>query len=278
MRYRIEHTTRYDYADEVFVEPQTIRLSPRSDPAQRLVSHALVVEPGPAGMSRHLDAEGNSVCEIWFSGQTRRLEIALTSEVETLRANPYDYISPFDQPLGLPFRYRHEASALAFYRRGPIAPRVAAFAEAIAKSAGGTALEFLTALNHRLHDEWKVEPRWRGLPWGATRTLDTRRGACRDLSMLFVAASRALGLAARFVSGYHEGDPEQSESHLHAWAEVYIPGGGWRGFDPTGGLAVADRHVAVAAARLPRDAAPVSGSFRGFGPVRMVADVRIDRL
>lgn len=278
MRYRIEHTTRYDYATEVFVEPQTIRLSPRSDPSQRLVSHALVVEPGPAGMSRHLDAEGNSVCEIWFSGQTARLELVVTSEVETLRSNPYDYISPFDQPLALPFRYRHETTALALYRRGPVAPVVRAFAQAIANESGRTTHEFLIALNHRLHSEWQVQPRWRGLPWSPTHTLRAKRGACRDLAMLFVAASRAMGLAARFVSGYHEGDPEQSEVHLHAWAEVYMPGGGWRAYDPTGGLAVADRHVAVAAARNPRDAAPISGSIRGIGPVKMAADVRIDRL
>lgn len=90
-------------------------------------------------------------------------------------------------------------------------------------------------------------------------------GACRDLSVLFLAACRHVGLPARFVSGYHEGPPERGERELHAWAETYLPGGGWRGFDPSLGLAVADRHVAVAAAPDPRGAAPVAGTFRGPG-------------
>jgi transglutaminase-like putative cysteine protease len=85
------------------------------------------------------------------------------------------------------------------------------------------------------------------------------------VSVLFMDACRTQGLAARFVSGYHEGDPDEEEKHLHAWAEVYVPGGGWRGFDPALGLAVADRHVALAAAVSPAQTMPVCGTFRGTG-------------
>lgn len=74
---------------------------------------------------------------------------------------------------------------------------------------------------------------------------------------------RAVGLAARFVSGYQEGDPNAAERHLHAWAEVYLPGAGWRGYDPTHGLAVADGHIALVASALPKSAAPVTGGVRG---------------
>ena len=77
-----------------------------------------------------------------------------------------------------------------------------------------------------------------------------------------MACCHSAGLAARFVSGYAHVD-DHGDHELHAWAEVYLPGGGWRGYDPTHGLAVADRHVALAAAALPADAAPVSGAFRG---------------
>jgi transglutaminase-like putative cysteine protease len=80
--------------------------------------------------------------------------------------------------------------------------------------------------------------------------------------VLFVEACRAIGLAARFVSGYQEGDTDSTDRHLHAWAEVYVPGGGWRGYDPTQGLAVADRHITLVASPLSRYAAPISGSFQ----------------
>src|SRR5262249_17936328 len=90
-----------------------------------------------------------------------------------------------------------------------------------------------------------------------------RQGACRDLAVLFIDACRCLGIAARFVSGYQEGYGSTAKQDLHAWAEVYLPGAGWRGYDPTHGLAVADRHGAVAAAPDPLNAAPVTATYRG---------------
>jgi transglutaminase-like putative cysteine protease len=86
------------------------------------------------------------------------------------------------------------------------------------------------------------------------------------MAMLFIAACRSQGLAARFVSGYSiHHPPEVTEQELHAWAEVYLPGGGWRGYDPSLGLAVADGHVALVSAPDHQLAAPVSGSYRGTG-------------
>jgi transglutaminase-like putative cysteine protease len=105
-------------------------------------------------------------------------------------------------------------------------------------------------------------------------------GSCRDFTVLFMEACRAVGLAARFVSGYEEGDSTVLERDLHAWAEVYIPGGGWRGFDPTHGLAVADRHVALVASAFPQFTAPVTGSTQEGGRVssRLTTEVRVKRL
>jgi len=80
-----------------------------------------------------------------------------------------------------------------------------------------------------------------------------------------MAACRNYGLATRFVSGYQEGDSDMTHRHLHAWVEVYIPGGGWRGYDPSHGLAVADRHIALSASYAPAGTLPVKGNFRGTG-------------
>jgi transglutaminase-like putative cysteine protease len=121
------------------------------------------------------------------------------------------------------------------------------------------------SLNQRIYDLVKVVIREDGEAYAPDETLRRREGACRDLAWLFVACCREAGLAARFVSGYQAGDPDTKDRYLHAWAEVYLPGGGWSGFDPTLGLAVADQHVVIAAAATPAGAAPVCGSFRGTG-------------
>ena len=110
-----------------------------------------------------------------------------------------------------------------------------------------------------------METRDHGAPLPPSITFQKKRGACRDLVLLFMAVCRRFGLASRFVSGYQEGDPDMEQRHLHAWAEVYIPGGGWRGYDPSHGLVVADRHIALAASYAPEGTAPVKGSFRGTG-------------
>ena len=108
-----------------------------------------------------------------------------------------------------------------------------------------------------------------GAPFAAETTLREQEGSCRDLAVLFCAACRAVGLAARFVSGYERDASLQENGDLHAWAEVYLEGGGWRGYDPSRALAVASTHVAVAAASDPLLASPVSGTFRGAATAKL---------
>lgn len=131
-------------------------------------------------------------------------------------------------------------------------------------------------LNARLHRQIRHEIRDSGQPPAPEITLRRGRGACRDLTVLFMAACRSQGLAARFVSGYQKGDGNRPRRYMHAWPEIYLPGGGWRGFDPTLGLAVADQHVAVAAAARPEAAAPLEGHFHGATTSTLEAEVRID--
>lgn len=104
-----------------------------------------------------------------------------------------------------------------------------------------------------------------GAPYPPHQTLAERRGACRDLTLLFMEACRAVGLPARFVSGYGQGWAPRAERYMHAWPEVFVPGGGWRGYDPTVGMAVLERHIAVAAAANYEDAAAISGGYYGKG-------------
>jgi transglutaminase-like putative cysteine protease len=268
MLFKVRHITRYRYDQPVFLEPQTIRLRPRGDAAQRLLAFFLSVDPAPEGLVQHLDPEGNDVACAWFNGLTETLTLTTSFELETLRINPFDYIITEPGLRNLPAVYPPELSArLVQCLALAGGPEVSAFSDAIAAEAGSRPLDFLNLLCARIRETIEVRVRLQGDPLPAERTLTDRCGSCRDLAVLFIAASRSQGLAARFVSGYQEGDPDARERHLHAWAEVYLPGGGWRGFDPTHGLAVADRHVAVAASMNPPGAAPLSGRFRGSGAV-----------
>lgn len=263
MRYEIVHTTTYRYSRPVFVEPQIVRLRPRTDAAQRLDAFALTVDPEPDGVSEGLDAWNNDVAWTWFSGEIERLVLRTEVVVETMRPDPFDYIvlPPDADRVGRPA----EPELAPFLGAGEPAAELCALAERTRDAAGGGLVAFCGALADTLYREHEIVVRPEGEAWAPERTLAEGRGSCRDLSVLYVACCRALGVPARFVSGYQEGDPGGGERDLHAWAEVYIPGGGWRGYDPTHGLAVADGHVAVAAAPEPAGAAPMSGSFRGTG-------------
>lgn len=266
MIFEVAHRTFYRFERPVFLEPHVLRLRPRCDATQHLLSYRLAIAPEPAGLSEGLDAEGNPMACAWFDGETESLEISVAFTAQALRSNPFAYLVTDSGPASLPATYPGGLEpVLAPYRSAPTGEAVVALAEDLRRETGGETLGFLAALNDRIYRKCQVILRETGDPWPAERTWAEKRGSCRDLAVLFDAACRAVGLAARFVSGYQEGDRIQEERYLHAWSEVYLPGGGWRGYDPTHGLAVADRHLAVAASRDPAGAAPVTGTFRGTG-------------
>lgn len=266
MRYHIRHRTSYTFGSAVFLEPHILRFRPRSDDSQRVESFSMTVHPEPSGVSVGLDLSGNEYSVAWFTGTTTHFTIDVESVVSTFRHNPFDYIVLPEGLEPLPWSLP-DSAAVPFLQRGPLPAHdaVAEFATEIANRAD-TIAPFLAALNDELHRSTKVIVRDEGHPNEPVETLATKIGSCRDLAVLFVDACRSLGVPARFVSGYQEGDPEQDERYLHAWAEAYIPGAGWRGYDPTLGLIVADRHIPVASAADSRDAAPTTGNFRGSPP------------
>ncbi|MEB3267678.1 MAG: transglutaminase family protein [Leptolyngbya sp.] len=272
MRYRISHTTHYTYDQAVFLQHHTIRLRPRSDGTQTLHRFQVTVDPTPQTQAEELDAAGNSGLGVWFdNGPTHHLIIKTSVEVETHRSNPFDYFTPA-WGTTLPVDYPSSlAQALAPYLQSAlmpaIAPNVVALAQHTLHAVNNNLSYFLTTLTQQIYDECAYGVRPQGDPLPAGVTWETKQGSCRDFTVLFMEACRAVGLAARFVSGYQEGDPDHPSNELHAWAEVYVPGGGWRGFDPTYGLAVSDRHIPLAAAAHPRQAAPVTGSLREGTPV-----------
>jgi transglutaminase-like putative cysteine protease len=264
LRYRGTHRTTYTYSDDVFLQPHKIRLRPRSDPGQYLREYAIRITPEPDGMTEALDAWGNSVTWAWFSGTTSKLEIVTTFVADRVRVNPFDYIIPTPQGQTLPPAYpADEKAALQSYFPSEPGPGVRQLADEVAAAAGGQVLAFASQLAERVHAECKVIVRRDGPPMAAPDTLAAREGSCRDLAVLYIEACRHVGVAARFASGYVEHHDPEAPRDLHAWAGVYLPGAGWRGYDPTQGLAVSTGHLTIATAAQPAGAAPVTGSFAG---------------
>jgi transglutaminase-like putative cysteine protease len=267
MHFEIEHVTTYSYNRHVQLGPHVLRLTPRCDGSRRLLEYSCEISPRPSLQSSALDAEGNVVTRLWFIGETPQLRIASTFRLETLQDNPYDYL--LETPAtSLPMPYNERETPLLAAYRYPGAPptSVITLAMQIARRTGRNTLAFLNDLNEMLHRDFEREIRPTGPPLPPEVTLKRGCGACRDLAVLFITMCRLQGIAARFVSGYQaRAETERPHRYLHAWPEVYLPGGGWRGYDPSHGSAVADAHVAVAAACNAVDAAPVEGSFYGAG-------------
>ncbi len=267
MLFQTDHLTEYRFTRPVFFEPHQLRFQPRNDAAQRVLRYEFTVEPEPAGMTTSLDADGNLVTQAWFDGRHEQMTIRAISEVETLRENPYDYLLTPDNcrlPIGYqPWELTQLANAFRRASMPTHSDPVRELAEKVREAAGNELVPYLTRLSNTICDRIKLVRRETGAPWPAATTMEQRQGACRDLAMVFIDACRCVGLAARFVSGYQDAYRNIGKRDLHAWAEVYLPGAGWRGYDPTRGLAVAQHHVAVAAAADPQFAAPVSATYRG---------------
>ncbi|HRP62279.1 MAG TPA: transglutaminase family protein [Phycisphaerales bacterium] len=267
MLIRIRHQLRYTYDRPVLLEPMTVRLTPRQDATQRLLQHEFRVTPAAQGAACTLEPDGTNANCLWFVGQHATFTVSSESLVETLRSNPFDYLITHNEAITLPASYPTSLThVLAPYRSEERDATVQRWADDVCERSQHDTLQFLSLLTQDIHSMFHVINRPKGDPFTPQRTLTERTGACRDVAMLFIAACRSQGLAARFISGYSlHHPPEVTEHELHAWVEVYLPGGGWRGYDPSLGLAVADGHVAVASGPDHRLAAPIAGSFRGTG-------------
>jgi transglutaminase-like putative cysteine protease len=278
MLFEIEHVTAYAYSEAVTLGAHILRLRPRCDGAQRVVSFTCVIEPEPSVVSESLDLEGNLVTYAWFSGRTRALRIVSTLRAETLRTNPFDYV-PETAFAGLPVAYPEDQAALLKPHRetSENGAEVAALADELAAAAHFEPLAFVWILNRYLHQKFEREIREEAGVQAPQLTLRRRRGASRDLAALFVAVCRQKGIACRFVSGYQARSEREGDQRFpHAWAEVYVSGGGWRGYDPSHGLAVADGHVAIAAACSLERTASIEGTYYGANAEsRMKVDLTV---
>lgn len=266
-RYKIIHRTYYNFSSSVRLGPHHLRLRPREDYELRIESSSLRIEP-PASLLWHRDVEGNSVAIATFDSPTNRLGVESEVVIQQYNEAPLDFMVA-NYAVDYPFPYRSDDKLLLSpYMALPEQKTNNLLAEWIADIwkpgdpiqtytlLRGLGTHIHQTLSYRLREEPGVQ--------AAGQTLSGGTGSCRDFAVLFLEAARCLGLASRFVSGYLHAPPSTANfGATHAWAEVYLPGAGWRGFDPTIGEIAGTDHIAVAVARLPESVPPIAGSFVG---------------
>ncbi len=274
MRFHVRHTTRFSYSDEISDTAMELRLRPIDDQYQRLLSYRLTVIP--AGPVRgYTDVMGNYV-ESWNFRAPHR-EIVVTSEA-MVETTPRDS-APISVPeLSVADRFqmtRFDGPILANGRVRELA--------ALARGSSGDALSHVTELVHR---GFIYAPNTTNVHSTIEEITARGMGVCQDFAHLWIAICRAMGIPARYVSGYVASQPGAAGSigqASHAWAEGWREGHGWVGYDPTnlsgtsGGL-VTDQHIRVAVGRDYRDVPPTRGVYRGLAEESLAVDVRIEAL
>ncbi len=268
----LNHVTHYRYDRPVTLGPQVVRLRPAPHSRTRILSYSLKVEPAEHFINWQQDAFANHLARLVFPEKTREFKVTVDLVAEMVVFNPFDFfLEPHAEQI--PFAYGADLSHdLAPYLvKMPATPELTAFLAKVPREATPT-IDFLVALNQQV--QHKVNYLVRMEPGVQTPefTLSSGSGSCRDSGWLLVQLLRHLGLAARFVSGYliqlkpdvkSLDGPSGSETDftdLHAWCEVYLPGAGWVGLDPTSGLLAGEGHIPVACTPEPSSAAPISGA------------------
>jgi len=266
-RYKILHRTYYNFSDSVILGPHYLRLRPHENHELRIESSTLNITPS-ATLLWHRDVEGNSVAIAAFDLPTTQLIVESEMFIHQFNENPLDFVVE-SYAVDYPFRYQADDEVVLLpYMEVPqgeekelILNWLQSFIKSDEQIQSYTLLHRLSlhinqTLSYKLREEPGVQT--------AGQTLSYGTGSCRDFATLFMQAARCLGLAARFVSGYNYAEPSAVNfGSTHAWAEVYLPGAGWKGFDPTNGEIVGSEHFAVAVARLPESVPPIAGSFVG---------------
>jgi transglutaminase-like putative cysteine protease len=239
-----------------------IRLQPAPHARTPITGYRLDIAPSPARLDWFFDPAGNRSARALFDGMTSELSVTVALEATLTPINPFDFLLD-DGAIEWPFALKPWLTRqLAPYREAPPqGPLLAALLASLPQTQQAT-IDLLVAANGLIHRRIRYEKRETPGIWDAERVLAEERGACRDMAWLLVHVLRALGFAARFVSGYMIEAEQDASDHaeLHAWAEAYLPGAGWIGFDPTSGLLTAEGHIPLAAAPEPEATAPITGT------------------
>ncbi|APV50744.1 IMP dehydrogenase [Betaproteobacteria bacterium GR16-43] len=271
----LHHRTHYAFDRPVALSPHEVRLRPASHARTPIESYSLRVKPAKHFLNWQQDPYGNWLARLVFPEKSRELEVTVDLVADMTVINPFDFFIDATAER-FPFAYTPEnrRELAPYLEADPLTPRVSAWIDDARKSfAEGSpaTIDFLVAVNAKLQRDVKYLIRMEPGIQLPEFTLESGCGSCRDSAWLLVQILRNFGLAARFASGYliqlvADQKPLDGPSgttkdftDLHAWCEVYVPGAGWIGLDPTSGLLTGEGHIPLACTALPSSAAPVSG-------------------
>jgi uncharacterized protein (DUF2126 family)/transglutaminase-like putative cysteine protease len=287
----IYHLTHYIYDKPVRLGPQIIRLKPAAHSKTTVISHALKVSPENHFVNLQQDPYGNYLARYVFPDPVTELKIEVDLVADMTVYNPFDFFVE-EQAEHWPFDYPEDLREdLEIYRTPePMGTALEAFMATVDRTPGQRTVDMVVGLNARLQQTVGYVIRMEPGVQTPEETLDVGLGSCRDSSWLLVQILRNLGFAARFVSGYliqltpdlkaldGPSGTEVDFTDLHAWCEVYLPGAGWIGLDPTSGLLTGESHIPLAATPHYRNAAPISGGYFGEANTTFDFAMTVDRV
>ena len=268
MQVEIIHETEYAYQSEVFFEPHYFRFKPTETPYVILKDFNLQVVPKPTGLSEQSDVENNTIHFSWFDGMHSKLSIKAKSLIEVKPYNAFNFLLFPASHNKLPFTYANSLNNLLkpCLETITINKSLKSYGEKILSKVNSNTLAFLSDLTTRIHEDFVLEIREIGEPYLPDETFQLKRGSCRDFAWMQIQLFRHFGIAARFASGYFYIDAEDPQFELHGWTEVFLPGAGWIGFDPSNGIRTTNMYFPVCSSAMYLNTMPVSGSVRGAAP------------
>lgn len=282
-RIKIQHLTEYLFPTTVTLQQHYLLLRPREGHDLRIESSILNITPAYQ-IKWYRDVFDNSLAAVTFLQPSNKLTIASEVVIQHYEEAPLDFWID-DYAVNYPFAYAQtDWQDLAAFQQPIFANDQHAVAQWLSqlglKNVNINTFELLTRLNQAINTQFRYQIREEPGVQSPATTLNKLSGSCRDYATLLIEACRHLGLASRFVSGYlHAPATEVGNATTHAWAEVYLPGTGWKGFDPTAGKVTGTQHIAVAVSRNPETIPPVAGSFIGPNtPPQLIVNVQVNLL
>ncbi|MGI4847561.1 MAG: DUF2126 domain-containing protein [Janthinobacterium lividum] len=296
IRVALHHKTSYKYDRLVNLSPHEVRLRPAAHARTPILSYSLTVAPEQHFVNWQQDPYGNYIARFVFPERSDVLEFTVDLVADMTVINPFDFfVEKYAETFPFKYSEQQEAELGAYLSAEPAGPLQAEWTERARRELtdGGSKpvgiADYLVAVNQRLQKDIAYLVRMEPGVQTPEQTLGNRSGSCRDSGWLLVQIMRHMGLAARFVSGYLiqlVADVKSLDgpsgtavdfTDLHAWAEVYVPGAGWIGLDPTSGMLTGEGHIPLACTAVPSSAAPVSG-FTDKAGVEFFHEMRITRI